>query len=223
MTVGIVKKSMPAAQLIWLRRKVGQVCEGGLLRRGMYLATVDWATAMPSLSNSPWIRGAPQPGFSVAMRRMSVRRSALIEGRPVGRDRQRQKRRKPRRCQRMTVAGRTMASVSRQPGQSFARPTQKARSRAQSRRRGRRRARIASCWRRARFSRTRSAREQNKVRTAAAKARSRANIPIWVAERTGGSKSHRPAARPPAGAQVLPTRVAQGSADGLFSRHRGPD
>jgi len=32
-----------------------------------------------------------QPGFSVAMRRMSVRRSALIEGRPVGRDRQRQK------------------------------------------------------------------------------------------------------------------------------------
>src|SRR6266404_1998216 len=108
---------MPAAQLIWLRRKVRQVCEGGLFRRGMYLATVDWATAMPSLSNSPWIRGAPQPGFSVAMRRMSVRRSALIEGRPVGRDRQRQKRRKPRRCQRMTVAGRTMASVSRQPGQ----------------------------------------------------------------------------------------------------------
>src|SRR5882762_11337368 len=123
---------MPAAQLIWLRRKVRQVCEGGLFRRGMYLATVDWATAMPSLSNSPWIRGAPQPGFSVAMRRMSVRRSALIEGRPVGRDRQRQKRRKPRRCQRMTVAGRTMASVSRQPGQNFARPTQKARSRAQS-------------------------------------------------------------------------------------------
>src|SRR6267142_2260627 len=28
----------------------------------MYLATVDWATAMPSLSSSPWIRGAPQPG-----------------------------------------------------------------------------------------------------------------------------------------------------------------
>ena len=49
----IVKKSMPAAQLIWLRRKVRQVCEGGLFRRGMYLATVDWATAMPSLSNSP--------------------------------------------------------------------------------------------------------------------------------------------------------------------------
>jgi hypothetical protein len=30
----------------------------------MYLETVAWLTSMPSLSNSPWIRGAPQSGLS---------------------------------------------------------------------------------------------------------------------------------------------------------------
>jgi hypothetical protein len=28
------------------------------------LETVAWLTSMPSLSNSPWIRGAPQSGLS---------------------------------------------------------------------------------------------------------------------------------------------------------------
>jgi hemoglobin len=28
----------------------------------MYLATLDWATSNPSLSSSPWIRGAPHKG-----------------------------------------------------------------------------------------------------------------------------------------------------------------
>jgi hypothetical protein len=31
----------------------------------MYLATLDWATSNPSLSSSPWMRGAPQSKFSV--------------------------------------------------------------------------------------------------------------------------------------------------------------
>src|SRR4029450_883153 len=36
----------------------------------MYLATLDCATANPSLSNSPWIRGAPHSGFSMLIRRI---------------------------------------------------------------------------------------------------------------------------------------------------------
>jgi hypothetical protein len=32
----------------------------------MYFATVAWLTSMPSLSNSPWIRSAPQSGFGSA-------------------------------------------------------------------------------------------------------------------------------------------------------------
>src|ERR1700745_1836179 len=43
----------------------------------MYLATLDCATSNPSLSNSPWIRGAPQSGFSMLIRRIKARSSAL--------------------------------------------------------------------------------------------------------------------------------------------------
>jgi hypothetical protein len=34
-------------------------------RHGMYLPTVAWHTAMPSLSSSPWMRGAPQSGLAM--------------------------------------------------------------------------------------------------------------------------------------------------------------
>src|SRR5262245_31029017 len=46
----------------------------------MYLATLDCATANPSLSNSPWIRGAPHSGFSMLIRRIKARRSVSICG-----------------------------------------------------------------------------------------------------------------------------------------------
>ena len=59
----------------WLRRKVFHPCDGGPRRRTMYLATVDWATSKPSLSSSPWIRGAPQSWFSVLICRISARNS----------------------------------------------------------------------------------------------------------------------------------------------------
>jgi hypothetical protein len=36
------------------------------------LPTVDSATSIPSINNSPWIRGAPQSGFSRFMRRISA-------------------------------------------------------------------------------------------------------------------------------------------------------
>src|SRR5262249_9228014 len=44
----------------------------------MYLATLDCATSNPSLSSSPWMRGAPHGGFSILIRRIKARSSALF-------------------------------------------------------------------------------------------------------------------------------------------------
>ena len=64
---------------------------GGPRRLTMYLATLDCATSNPSLRSSPWMRGAPQRGLSMLIRRINVRRSVSICGRPPGeRDFQRQ-------------------------------------------------------------------------------------------------------------------------------------
>src|SRR5262249_13860848 len=46
--------------LMRFSRKVFQVCEGGLRLRTRYLPTLVSPMSMPSLSNSPWMRGAPQ-------------------------------------------------------------------------------------------------------------------------------------------------------------------
>src|SRR5467141_3698853 len=55
------------------------------------LATLDCATSNPSLSSSPWMRGAPQSGFSTLTRRINTRSPVSICGRPpCGRDFQRQ-------------------------------------------------------------------------------------------------------------------------------------
>ena len=62
-----------------------------LCRLTMCLATLDCVTSNPSLSSSPWMRGAPQSGFSTLIRRIKPRNSASICGRPpCGRDFQRQ-------------------------------------------------------------------------------------------------------------------------------------
>jgi hypothetical protein len=75
----------------WLRKKVRHPWLGGPRRLTMYLATLDWATSIPSLSSSPWMRGAPQSGFSTLIRRTNARSSVSICGRPpCGRDFQRQ-------------------------------------------------------------------------------------------------------------------------------------
>ena len=80
----------------------------------MYLATLVCPTSIPSLSGSPWIRGAPHNGFARLMSRISWRISADSAGRPGRRlDFQRQYDRKPARCQRNAVSGRMMASASR--------------------------------------------------------------------------------------------------------------
>ena len=58
-TVGTTRKSMAAIPAAWLRRKAFQVCDDPPPLLAMYLATVDCATSIPSLSNSPSMRGAP--------------------------------------------------------------------------------------------------------------------------------------------------------------------
>ena len=89
--VGTTNKSMAAMSGAWLRRKVRHPWLGGPRRLTMYLATLDCATSNPSLSSSPWIRGAPQSGFSTLIRRINARSSVSICGRPpCGRDFQRQ-------------------------------------------------------------------------------------------------------------------------------------
>src|SRR5438034_8033578 len=74
-SVGTTQRSIAAMACAWLRRNVRQVCDGGPRRRIMYLETVDSAISNPSLSSSPWMRGAPHNGFSLLIRWMSSRRS----------------------------------------------------------------------------------------------------------------------------------------------------
>ena len=89
--VGTTNRSMAAMSGAWLRKKVRHPWLGGPRRLTMYLATLDCATSNPSLSSSPWMRGAPQSGFSTLIRRINTRSSVSICGRPpCGRDFQRQ-------------------------------------------------------------------------------------------------------------------------------------
>ena len=62
--VASMNMSTAAMTVIWFRRKLRQVGEGALGRRGKCLPTVAWLTSMPSLSSSPWMRGAPQSGLA---------------------------------------------------------------------------------------------------------------------------------------------------------------
>jgi hypothetical protein len=87
---------MAAMSGAWLRKKVRHPWLRGPHRLTMYLATLDCATSNPSLSSSPWMRGAPQSGFSTLTRPINTRSSVSICGRPPwGRDSQRQQQRKP--------------------------------------------------------------------------------------------------------------------------------
>ena len=54
----------------WFAKNVRHVCDGGMSRLGRYRDTVRSEMVMPSLSSSPWIRGAPQRKFSARMRRI---------------------------------------------------------------------------------------------------------------------------------------------------------
>jgi len=96
----------------------------------MYLLTLLSPMSIPSLSSSPWMRGAPQPGFSRHIWRIRARISWEIEGRPTWPCRTFQARnwRKPARCQATTVSGLTMARAERQLRQMRDNQTQNRRS-----------------------------------------------------------------------------------------------
>ena len=114
--VGTVKKSTDTRLFRWLSRKVRQVCDGGFRFRTRYLLTLVSPMLMASLSNSPWMRGAPQPGFSLLKWRMRLRISRGTAGRP-GLPRRTfhvQNSRNALRCQAMTVSGLTIVSDERQ-------------------------------------------------------------------------------------------------------------
>jgi hypothetical protein len=133
----------------------------------------------PSLSSSPWMRGASKVNFSVTMRKIKSR-SSLVNGllprtRPV-RESQAQYNRKPARRQRTTVAGVTTISELFQPDHNFLSTTQNSLSRLPSRGRGRLACRASSCCRRARFSRRSSSQERKPEVTLPSRCRIRTNI-----------------------------------------------
>jgi hypothetical protein len=100
--------------------------------RGIHLPTVAWLILMPSLSSSPWMRGAPHNGLTLLIRRIKARISVPVLGRPGRRDRQRQCRRKPLRCHWTTVAGLTNIIASITCGQIRYSHTHSSRSRDES-------------------------------------------------------------------------------------------
>src|SRR5215467_437674 len=133
--VGTVKKSNAAIASRWLLRKASQ--RFALLlsrlrpRRLRYRETVGSEMSNPRWSSSPWMRGAPQVGFSVFMRRINWRIVALISGRPGCRhvDRIRQNRRNPARCQATTVSGFTTVRAALHPDHTRRSAIQNSRSR----------------------------------------------------------------------------------------------
>jgi hypothetical protein len=191
-TVGTVRKSTAIVPTRWLRTNVPQVCDGRPGRAdgfGMYFVTVSLSTRCPSFANSPAMRRRPR-----AIRTMSATISAASGGRPIGFDFFAQNRAKPRRCHAITVAGFTIARASAQRDHVPESTTQNARSNGRRRGRGLVCRRIASCWRRARFSTTRLARGRKAASRAPTVAWSRASIAHNLAPRVAAvtGESHRP-------------------------------
>ena len=101
---------MAAIASRWLRRNVSQrLPTSGLFgARRSHRDTVVSDTLKPSFKSSPWMRGAPQVGFSATMRKISARISWLTRFRPplcLAWESHLQYSRKPARCQPTTVLG----------------------------------------------------------------------------------------------------------------------
>ena len=96
--------------------------------------------------------------------------------------------RNPFRCQPMKVSGLTINSASRQRGQRRERMTQNTRSSVSSHGRRPSRFKIATCWRRARFSRCTDARLRKVSRSVATRIMMIAGMPTTVAG--GGRKCY---------------------------------
>src|SRR5262249_58670199 len=77
MTVGTVKKSIAAMASRWLRRKVSQRLDGSGSLEACFIQreTVLSEISRTSMRSSPWMRGAPQLGFSAIIWKMRSRTS----------------------------------------------------------------------------------------------------------------------------------------------------
>ena len=141
---------MPPA---WFWRKVRQLCDGRRLDLGRYFRIVAVEACRPSLASSSRIRGLPQVGLTLHIRRMSWINSRSFWGRPRRRlDFHRQNILNPARCQPMTVSGRKIISGVLQFGQTLLRTIQRNRSHGRSFGRCVRRLSTMIWCRRARFS-----------------------------------------------------------------------
>ena len=115
---------------MWLFRNVCQVWLGDFRCRTIYLLTLVSPISIPSLSSSPWMRGAPQSGLARLMVRIRSRTSCVTAGLPIcpRRTFQVQNNRKPLRCQATTVSGLAITRADRQSAQAADNQAQKTRS-----------------------------------------------------------------------------------------------
>src|ERR1035441_3850650 len=118
------------------------------------------------------MRGAPHNGFAWLMSRINWRISAAMFGLPGRRrDFRVQYQAKALRCQAITVSGRTMCKLRRQPGHHRDSKTHKSRSKGWKRKRGRAFFwKTASWWRSARISACREKRVRKLEATSEKKA-----------------------------------------------------
>src|SRR5260221_3069233 len=104
------------------------------------------------------MRGAPQVGFSTTIRKINSRTSfgvGFLPTRVPTPEISFQYKRKPARCQRITVSGVTTTRACFQPDQKRLTATQNSLSNGLRHRLPRRRFNAANCWLNARFSRSR--------------------------------------------------------------------
>jgi hypothetical protein len=177
--VGTVKKSIAVMASRWLRRKLSQHLLGSeplgapFIQREMVLSD----TSKPSMRSSPWMRGAPQVGFSALIWRINRRTSLDIGLLPMGLfEMNVQYKRNPAWCQRTTVSGVSTMRACFQPNQNRRTSTHNSLSSEPSLGRGCRRFRMPSCCRRARFSRTRFRRLRNARKKAPTQRLTRLNM-----------------------------------------------
>src|ERR1700737_3651399 len=144
------EESIAAIASRWFLRNAIQCLAGsgflGTLRT--HRETVVSDTLKPSFSSSPWMRGAPQVGFSATMRKIRTRISPLTRFRPptlLALETHLQYSRKPARCQPTTVLGVTRIRGPFHPDHILLNITQNTLCTVDSRRRGRFACRASSC------------------------------------------------------------------------------
>src|SRR5882724_4294511 len=144
------------------------------------------------------MRGAPQVGFSATIRKIKARTSLLTRFRPptwLILETHVQYKRNPARCQFTTVLGVTKMRGLVHPDQNVLNATQNSLCRAVNRRRGCCACRASNCRRRARFSRTRSARQRKELTNQPRKCRTDTIMARILAEKTESSLAPSPSFR----------------------------